>query len=149
MKTPTKSPGGFFQSLPSLDDAALKSPVGIFLSPHPPTPTSRSINEMGPFDNGIKSEKPAGSKSPKTRDLERERFVATPTDFAMDYGRHSSSGPGTFDTSNGKCGIIFFCLAMKLALSFISNFSCLHYNRQCSLGCNHQLETVSFLLAEV
>ena len=108
MKTPTRSPppGGHFQSLPTLDDTGLKSPVGIFLSPHPPTPsTYRSIHETGSFDRPDSSrqdDKPYAKspKSPNTRAQERDRFVATPTDFAMDYGKHPNSGP--FDSSNGK-----------------------------------------------
>jgi hypothetical protein len=121
-KTPTRSPTrGRFQSLPSLDDTNLKSPVSLFLSPHPPTPTPsayRTLDGMGSFDKeDAPKEKQTGSekrteddkafarsplpKSPKTRDQERERFVATPTDFALDYGKHPNSGP--FDTSNGTC----------------------------------------------
>jgi hypothetical protein len=121
MKTPTKSmTGGHFQSLPTLDDAALRSPgMGIFLSPHPPTPSYRSLQQSDSFDksSGVKEAKkpksdeklPADAKqtsktpmSPRTpkRDPERERFIATPTDFAMDYGKHPNSA--NFDTSNGE-----------------------------------------------
>lgn len=125
LKTPTKSPtGGHFQSLPNLDDAALRSPVGIFLSPHPPTPLSRTLDESTSFDKHdelketTRARKSAGSdkeladskpsvRSPKTprsprtpkRETDRERFVTTPTDFAMDYGKHPNSA--SFDTSNG------------------------------------------------
>jgi hypothetical protein len=123
-KTPTKSPiKGRFQSLPSLDDTNLKSSVGLFLSPHLPTPSAyRTLDGMGSFDKeDAPKDKQAGSekrteddkalarspvpKSPKTRDQERERFVATPTDFALDYGKHPNSGP--FDNSNGTCYVCF------------------------------------------
>jgi hypothetical protein len=40
-------------------------------------------------------------KSSKARDHDRERFVATPTDFAIDYGRGLQK-TGSFDASNGK-----------------------------------------------
>jgi hypothetical protein len=35
------------------------------------------------------------------RDLERERVVATPTDFALDFGK-GLRPTGSFDASNGK-----------------------------------------------
>jgi hypothetical protein len=113
VRTPTRSPtGSHFHSLPSLDDAALKSPVGMFLSPHPPTPSNyRSLDEIDALAK--QDDKPSSKqdnkphvRSPKTRDQERERFVATPTDFAMDYGKmHPNSS--LFDTSNGEyCGFV-------------------------------------------
>lgn len=40
-------------------------------------------------------------KSSKARENDRERFVATPTDFAIDYGRGLQK-TGSFDASNGK-----------------------------------------------
>ena len=40
-------------------------------------------------------------KSPKSRDQERARAVATPTDFAVDFGRGHKSSP-SFDASNGE-----------------------------------------------
>jgi hypothetical protein len=106
-----------------LDDANLKSPVGFILSPHPPTPSvDRTLDAMGSFEKeDAPKDKQAGSekrteddkafarspvpKSPKTRDQERERFVATPTDFSLDYGKHPYSGP--FDSSNGTCYLCF------------------------------------------
>jgi hypothetical protein len=43
---------------------------------------------------------PKMPKSPRTpRREDRDRFVATPTDFATDYGKHPNSG--SFDNSNG------------------------------------------------
>lgn len=120
-RTPVRSPaaaagGSRFQSLPTLDDDALRSPGSFFLSPN--TPSSRTSKSEGPLDkaltekeNSVKEEdlKPAARqvmRSPKTprsprtpkRD-DRERFLATPTDFATDYGKHTNSG--SFDQSNG------------------------------------------------
>lgn len=111
-RTPTKSPtGGRFQSLPVLDDDTLKSPGSFFLSPHPPTPSSRILRESGSFDKGREDEKPAARqpmRSPKTprsprtpRRDDRDRFLTTPTDFALDYGKHPHSN--SFESSNGKC----------------------------------------------
>ena len=111
MRTPTRSPTrGQFQTLPSLDDAALKSPVGLFLSPHPQTPSKEETSLKPPNrDDQKPSSKPDKraeesrtlAKSPKTRDQERERFVTTPTDFATDYGRGRPNSAG-FDASNGE-----------------------------------------------
>ena len=127
-RTPTKSPtGGRFHSLPVLDDDTLRSPGSFFLSPHPPTPSSRTLRSSSSFDktevDREKSktkddEKPAARqpmRSPKTptprtpkRD-DRDRFITTPTDFAVDYGKHPHSG--SFDSSNGKTFIAEnFCL---------------------------------------
>ena len=62
--------------------------------------------------SGKRSEDKALSKSPKTRDQERERFVATPTDFAMDYGKgHPNSA--SFDTSNGRHAARMFMLSFS------------------------------------
>eukprot|EP00339_Tiarina_fusa_P000571 CAMPEP_0116999132 /NCGR_PEP_ID=MMETSP0472-20121206/1955_1 /TAXON_ID=693140 ORGANISM="Tiarina fusus, Strain LIS" /NCGR_SAMPLE_ID=MMETSP0472 /ASSEMBLY_ACC=CAM_ASM_000603 /LENGTH=969 /DNA_ID=CAMNT_0004698481 /DNA_START=187 /DNA_END=3096 /DNA_ORIENTATION=+ len=120
-RTPMKSPsGGRFHSLPSLDDAALASPGGLFLSPHPATPSYRGLPGSGSFDNGDDRDgrKPRAKdpdendskehnmltptktpRSPRTpRREDRDRFLATPTDFAMDYGKPPNSGP--FDSSN-------------------------------------------------
>ena len=116
--------------MPSLDDANLKSPVGIFLSPHPPTPSLyRSLDPAESFDKADESKGTEkeneetddksfvkSPKSPRTRDQERERFVATPTDFAIDYGKHLSSG-GSFDNSNGKAwSTLLFILLIPLRL---------------------------------
>mmetsp|Transcript_11937 Transcript_11937/g.18381 ORF Transcript_11937/g.18381 Transcript_11937/m.18381 type:complete len:881 (-) Transcript_11937:113-2755(-) len=89
-KTPTRSPsGGHFHNLPSLQDAGLSSPCGIFLSPCPPSPSAYATIAAEPKFQEEKSSKA----------LERERSVATPTDFAVDFGKdhkHSES----FDASN-------------------------------------------------
>mmetsp|Transcript_58 Transcript_58/g.117 ORF Transcript_58/g.117 Transcript_58/m.117 type:complete len:1144 (-) Transcript_58:199-3630(-) len=110
-KTPTRSPGQF-QSLPSLNDAKLNSP-SLFLSPYSPNPLGLSFDQGGqtpkadndkddedksddnhPDKDGVEEE-----KSSKTRDELRERSVATPTDFAVDFGKgHQSSS--SFDASN-------------------------------------------------
>jgi hypothetical protein len=121
-RTPVRSPigagGGRFQSLPSLDDDALRSPGSFFLSPATPIPSSRNLKSGGSFDKSLPVKgvtaneelgKPAGRqpmRSPKTprsprtpkRD-DRDRFLATPTDFATDYGKHTNSE--SFDQSNG------------------------------------------------
>lgn len=109
-RTPTRSPtGGRFQSLPVLDDDALRSPGSFFLSPTTPTPSSRILRASGSFDGmSREDEKPAARqpmRSPKTprsprtpRRDERDRFMTTPTNFAMDYGKHPHSG--SFDSSN-------------------------------------------------
>jgi hypothetical protein len=104
-RSPAKSPpGSNFQTLPSMDDAAkVASPGGSFLSQNPPTPSHRTLQGGGSFDEEKK-------RDPYSRDdndmdvkpsprRDRDRFVATPTDFALDYGKgHHVSG--SFDTSN-------------------------------------------------
>lgn len=88
-KTPTRSPsGGHFHNLPSLQDAGLSSPCGIFLSPCPPSPSAYATIAGEPKFQEEKSSKA----------LERERSVATPTDFAVDYCKHKHSE--SFDASN-------------------------------------------------
>mmetsp|Transcript_24319 Transcript_24319/g.59541 ORF Transcript_24319/g.59541 Transcript_24319/m.59541 type:complete len:919 (+) Transcript_24319:274-3030(+) len=117
VRTPTRTPTkGNFQTLPNLDDATLRSPGGFFLSPQPGTPSYRALQEAGSFDTtemGKDSKKdkidedgkPAPMRSPKTpksprtpRREDRDRFIATPTDFAADYGKHPNSS--SFDSSN-------------------------------------------------
>jgi len=116
VRTPTRSPTkGNFQSLPSLDDATLRSPGAFFLSPQPGTPSYRALQEAGSFDTTdmtkdakkekMEDGKPAPMRSPKTpksprtpRREDRDRFMATPTDFAADYGKHPNSA--IFDSSN-------------------------------------------------
>jgi hypothetical protein len=113
-KTPTKSPPeGQFQSLPSLHDAKLSSPCGIFLSPTPPSPSASSVptlekKEKKPEQKDSGEEKEEAKpevqeeKSAKALDQERERSVATPTDFPLDFGR-GLRPTNSFDASNGKC----------------------------------------------
>lgn len=43
----------------------------------------------------------AAAAAATARDLERERIVATPTDFAMDFGK-GLRPTGSFDASNGE-----------------------------------------------
>jgi AP2 domain len=89
-----------------LDDTKLTSPGGLFLSPNPPTPyTLRkdSFEEKKRDDvDGNNSRTGGGGDfegKPSPRGGDRERYVATPTDFALDYGKgHTVSG--SFDTSN-------------------------------------------------
>lgn len=117
VRTPTRTPTkGNFQTLPNLDDATLRSPGAFFLSPQPGTPSYRALQEAGSFDTtemgkDPKKEKldedvkqapmrsPKTPKSPRTpRRDDRDRFIATPTDFAADYGKHPNSS--SFDSSN-------------------------------------------------
>eukprot|EP00521_Asterionellopsis_glacialis_P017153 CAMPEP_0195296550 /NCGR_PEP_ID=MMETSP0707-20130614/19672_1 /TAXON_ID=33640 /ORGANISM="Asterionellopsis glacialis, Strain CCMP134" /LENGTH=1126 /DNA_ID=CAMNT_0040358085 /DNA_START=428 /DNA_END=3808 /DNA_ORIENTATION=- len=112
-KTPTRSPGQF-QSLPQFHDAKLNSP-SLFLSPYSPNPLG--LTDGASFDRGGQTPKEEESKddqdegqhpaakyseeekSSKTRDELRERSVATPTDFAVDFGKgHQVSS--SFDASN-------------------------------------------------
>jgi hypothetical protein len=96
-------PGSNFQTLPSLDDAKMSSPGGNFLSQSPPKQASyRTLHAGGSFEEK--------KRDPDNRDYndmdakpsprrDRDRYVATPTDFALDYGKgHHVSG--SFDTSN-------------------------------------------------
>jgi hypothetical protein len=69
------------------------------------------------------------------RDLERERVVATPTDFALDFGK-GLRPTGSFDASNGKC-----CQSIQevarfdyLNVKFFSRFLPLHTFSSCSTG---------------
>jgi len=121
-RTPVRSPagvgGGRFQSLPSLDDDALRSPGSFFLSPNTPTPLSRNMKLEDTFDKALPEKRsttkevfgkpdarqpmrsPKTPRSPRTPKREdRDSFLATPTDFTTDYGKHSSSE--AFDQSNG------------------------------------------------
>ena len=124
-RTPTRSPTGRFQSLPVLDDDTLRSPGSFFLSPHPPTPSSRILRASGSFDKldldrGKSNDddktavrqpmrSPKTPRSPRTpRRDDRDRFLTTPTDFAIDYGKHPHSG--SFDSSNGKQLFVFIYL---------------------------------------
>lgn len=93
-KTPTKSPS-HFQSLPSLDDPKLNSPMGFILSPTGPnTPSYKTMRDA--FEKENKDDKDDVSLSDKIRDYTKEKFALTPTNFSLDYGKSSS----TFDTSN-------------------------------------------------
>ena len=47
-------------------------------------------------------EEKSAAAAAAARDLERERVVATPTDFALDFGK-GIRPTGSFDASNGKC----------------------------------------------
>jgi len=105
MKTPTKSPTlGRFTSLPTLDDDALGSPGAIFLSPtRTPTYFDRKTTAMttkyksslesvsGISITGNPARSPLTPRTPK-RDLDRDRLLSTPTDFAFDYGKPASNG---------------------------------------------------------
>eukprot|EP00531_Pseudo-nitzschia_arenysensis_P001046 CAMPEP_0116135648 /NCGR_PEP_ID=MMETSP0329-20121206/11301_1 /TAXON_ID=697910 /ORGANISM="Pseudo-nitzschia arenysensis, Strain B593" /LENGTH=913 /DNA_ID=CAMNT_0003630459 /DNA_START=373 /DNA_END=3114 /DNA_ORIENTATION=- len=105
MKTPTKSPtGGRFTSLPTLDDDALGSPGAIFLSPtRTPTYFDRKGTSMTSRDKsclesvsgisitGNPARSPLTPRTPK-RDLDRDRLLSTPTDFAFDYGKPAANG---------------------------------------------------------
>lgn len=154
-KTPTKSPlPGQFQTLPSLHDAKL-TPSGIFLSPSPPPPNSTAgVSSVPTLDDKDKKkpavqpkedskpaaqdEKAAAAATAKARDLERERVVATPTDFSLDFGK-GLRPTGSFDASNGKCKcrkdenmthalwqcfltVIYLCLcALSIGMASIAN----------------------------
>eukprot|EP00934_Nitzschia_sp_Nitz4_P008641 Nitzschia sp. Nitz4//scaffold86_size83305//26487//29197//NITZ4_005253-RA/size83305-processed-gene-0.80-mRNA-1//1//CDS//3329559223//8631//frame0 len=115
LRTPVKSPtGGRFQSLPLLDDDTLRSPGSFLLTPHPPTPSKHTRassfdaadTDRAKYhkdDDKHHSRQPMRSpktpRSPRTpRREDRERFLTTPTDFSLDYGKHPHSG--SFDSSN-------------------------------------------------
>jgi hypothetical protein len=93
-KTPTKSPSQF-QSLPSLDDHKLGSPVGFMLSPGPGTPC-KTLQDSFEKEGG----KAGKSLGDRIRDYTKEKFVLTPTNFSTDYGKVHTP----FDTSNGENG---------------------------------------------
>ncbi|GAX29432.1 hypothetical protein FisN_16Hh127 [Fistulifera solaris] len=80
------------ENLPSLEDLKIMSPGGpLFTAPTTPSKRNESsINSPASFEEERKPEK----QSP------RERCVQTPTDFAMDYGKHNPMSNGSFDTSN-------------------------------------------------
>ena len=130
MKTPIKSPtGGRFTSLPTLDDDALGSPGAIFLSPTR-TPTyfhhidrnattttnlkDSAVSAIGSSaDSGTNVTRAALPLTPRTPkygaggfggvgdQLDGGRLLATPTDFAYDYGKNTGTTPGSLlDTSN-------------------------------------------------
>eukprot|EP00537_Pseudo-nitzschia_pungens_P015636 CAMPEP_0172412822 /NCGR_PEP_ID=MMETSP1061-20121228/78103_1 /TAXON_ID=37318 /ORGANISM="Pseudo-nitzschia pungens, Strain cf. pungens" /LENGTH=953 /DNA_ID=CAMNT_0013149069 /DNA_START=123 /DNA_END=2984 /DNA_ORIENTATION=- len=112
MGTPIKSPtGGRFTSLPTLDDDALGSPGAIFLSPtRTPTyldkKTSVAVTKgksdldsvSGICMSASSMRAPLTPRTPK-RELDRDRLLATPTDFAIDYGK-ASSGSSLLESSN-------------------------------------------------
>mmetsp|Transcript_19780 Transcript_19780/g.46269 ORF Transcript_19780/g.46269 Transcript_19780/m.46269 type:complete len:969 (-) Transcript_19780:19-2925(-) len=111
-KTPTKSPtGGRFTSLPTLDDDVLGSPGAIFLSPtRTPTDFDRKYSATASKDKttqelvsgisitGNPNRSPLTPRTPK-RDLDRDRLLSTPTDFAFDYGKPASNG-SSYESSN-------------------------------------------------
>lgn len=98
---------GKFQTLPSLDDPKLQSPVGIFLSPHPGTPSYKSIEDSFNKANDGKEEKESDEtmRTEKIRDYSKDNFASTPTDFTIDYGK----GHQEFDTSHGKKKLTDIC----------------------------------------
>lgn len=107
-KTPTRSPSGQFHTLPSLDDAQLQSPGGIFLSPHPPTPQQYKSAERSFDHEDHKEEKHDDIKQEKIRDYSKDKFALTPTNFSVDYGKGDF---GSLDTSNGKnASLCYFLL---------------------------------------
>ena len=107
LKTPTKSPtGSRFTSLPNLDDDTMGSPSAMFLSPNTPTRLERKTKEKGASESATPAAAPAAAVraplTPRTtpkRDLERDRLLTTPTDFAFDYGKHPTSAY-SLDNSN-------------------------------------------------
>lgn len=64
------------------------------MSPNPPTPSRGNLRSDGSFDEKKSDGKGDGKPSPRT---DREHIVATPTNFALDYGKQVSE---SFDTSN-------------------------------------------------
>mmetsp|Transcript_46408 Transcript_46408/g.53655 ORF Transcript_46408/g.53655 Transcript_46408/m.53655 type:complete len:1055 (+) Transcript_46408:240-3404(+) len=126
LKTPTKSPTeGRFTSLPTLDDDALGSPGAIFLSPnrtptyfHTDTKTTTTTEFKDSRKNGLdftvsaiscsidsgsnSTRAPLTPRTPKRAavdQLDRDRLLATPTDFALDYGKTGTPG-SLLDSSN-------------------------------------------------
>jgi len=112
-KTAISSPtAGRFTSLPILDDDALGSPSALFLSPTR-TPTSfyekfykssakckgdlESVSGISITANSAKTV--LTPRTPK-RDIDRDRLLATPTDFAFDYGKASSNGGSLLESSS-------------------------------------------------
>jgi len=93
-RTPTRSPTGRFQSLPVLDDETLKSPGSLFLSPQTP----KGYREDSKPAARLPMRSPKTPRSPRTPRRDDQRFLNTPTDFTMDYGKHPNSG--SFDSSN-------------------------------------------------
>ena len=77
----------------SLYEGTLQSPGNYFLSPNPPTPARENLRSQGSFEEK-KSDKDDCKPSPRT---DREHIVATPTNFALDYGKQVTE---SFDTSN-------------------------------------------------
>lgn len=72
------------------------------MSPFPPSPSAYTTIAVNPsFDDDYRIKRFEEEKSPKTRDQERARSVATPTDFAVDFGKGHKSSP-SFDASNGE-----------------------------------------------
>eukprot|EP00536_Pseudo-nitzschia_multiseries_P015413 jgi/Psemu1/42459/gm1.42459_g len=103
--------GGRFTSLPTLDDDALGSPGAIFLSPTR-TPTYFDKKTSGAVTKGksdldsvsgisITANSARAPLTPRTpkRDLDRDRLLATPTDFAFDYGK-TPNGSNFLESSN-------------------------------------------------
>lgn len=99
-QSPAKTPppqSNNFQTLQNVDDRTT-SPAGAFLSQNPPTSSYRAVQAAGSFEEKkLESVEEMDAKPSPKRD--RDHYVATPTDFALDYGKgHQVSG--SFDTSN-------------------------------------------------
>ena len=75
-------------------DDKLVSPGGMFLEPS--TPSKRSLSFEEKKEGEEDDTKPSPRPSPRR---DRDHFVATPTDFALDYGK-SPMVSASFDTSN-------------------------------------------------
>lgn len=74
-------------------EGTLTSPGNYFLSPHPSTPRG-TLRGTRSFEEKKNDDKVDCKPSPR---MDREQIVATPTNFASDYGRQMTE---PFDTSN-------------------------------------------------
>jgi len=66
------------------------------------------------------------SAAARASDLERERAVATPTDFALDFGK-GLRPTGSFDASNGKDALLKSALCCAAIENYVSPESILVY----------------------
>mmetsp|Transcript_9823 Transcript_9823/g.18976 ORF Transcript_9823/g.18976 Transcript_9823/m.18976 type:complete len:826 (+) Transcript_9823:239-2716(+) len=76
----------------SIYDGTLSSPGNYFLSPNPLTPRGAMRTES--FDEKKNDDKSDGKPSPRA---DRDHIMATPTNFATDYGKQVTE---SFDTAN-------------------------------------------------
>lgn len=129
-KTPTKSPARKFQSLPNLDDSNVQSPVpGLFLSPHPATPAQYRTLE------GAGKEK-------------SDRFMATPTDFTLDYGKSPRAGADSSGSKSEPLIIISPLVSLVNIMNSLEFSPSLLFHQLC-LGFNHLPPMAYFHLAGV
>lgn len=77
-------------------DGAMQSPGNFLASSNPPTPATGAVRSAPSFEEKKSDAEDKSEIKPSPR-TDREHIVATPTNFALDYGKQVTE---SFDTSN-------------------------------------------------